>query len=95
MDFDQRTGLHKGFFVVPEYSIIFWDQIATYRGHASLKILNQPGLWFCVYYIIKAVVYLYISPTGGNKLAIYNLTITGHLKIWHILHRLWAHIKMI
>ena len=25
--------------------------------------------------------YLYISPTGGNKLAIYNLTITDHLEV--------------
>ena len=38
-------------------------------------------LWFCVYYILKVGGYLFIRPTGGNQLAIYNLTIIGHLKI--------------
>ena len=34
-------------------SIIFWEQIATYSGHASLKTLNQMELWFCVYCVLK------------------------------------------
>ena len=27
--------------------------MATYRGHASMKILNRTKLWFCVYYVLK------------------------------------------
>ena len=34
-------------------SIIYWEQVATYRAHASLKTLNQMALWFCVYYVLK------------------------------------------
>ena len=62
-------------------SIIFWEQIATYRGHALLKTLNQMELWFCVYYVLKVGGVFMISPTGGNKLVIYNLAIIDHLKV--------------
>ena len=55
--------------------IIFWEEVITYRGHASLKNLNRMRLWFCVYYVLKWAGYLYNSPARGNKLAIYNLTI--------------------
>ena len=34
-------------------SIILWEQMVIYRGHVSLKILNQMKLWFCVYYLLK------------------------------------------
>ena len=43
----------KGFSWYLNMSIIFWEQITTYRGHASLKTLNQMELWFCVYYVLK------------------------------------------
>ena len=43
----------RGFLWYLNMSIIFWEQIATYRGHAPLKTLNQMGLWFCVYYVLN------------------------------------------
>ena len=55
----------RGFSWYLNFSIIFWERIATYRGHTSLKILNQMELWFCVYYVLNVGGYLYISPTGG------------------------------
>ena len=39
--------------MAPEYIIIFWEQIITCKGHASLKILDQTELWFGVYYVFK------------------------------------------
>ena len=44
----------RGFSWYLNISIIFWEQIATYRGHASLKTLNQIELWFRVYFVLKA-----------------------------------------
>ena len=43
----------RGFSWYLNMSIIFWEQIATYRGHASPKTLNQLELWCCVYYVLK------------------------------------------
>ena len=43
----------RGFSWYLNMSIIFWEQIATYRGHAPLKTLNHLELWFCVYYVLK------------------------------------------
>ena len=43
----------RGFSWYLNVSIIFWEQIATYSGHASLKTLNRMELWFCVYYVLK------------------------------------------
>ena len=43
----------RGFSWYLNISIIFWEQIATYRGHALLKTLNQMELWLCVYYVLK------------------------------------------
>ena len=43
----------RGFSWYLNMPIIFWEQIATYRGHASLKTSNQMELWFCVYYVLK------------------------------------------
>ena len=54
-------------------------EVLLYRGHASLKTLNQMELW-CIMHL-KWAGYLYISSTGGNNLAIYNHTIIDHLTL--------------
>ena len=52
MCFKGRVSI-RGFSWYLNVSIIFWEQIATYRGHASLKTLNRMELWFCVYYVLQ------------------------------------------
>ena len=71
----------RGFSWYLNISIIFWKQIATYRGHALLKTSNQMELWFFVYHVLTVGGVSIFSPTGGNKLAIYNLTIIDHLAV--------------
>ena len=36
-------------------SMIFWERIATYKGHVSLKTLNRMDLCCCVYYVLTVV----------------------------------------
>ena len=43
----------RGFSWYLNMSIIFWEQIATYKGHAPLQTLIQLELWFYVYYVLK------------------------------------------
>ena len=59
----------RGFSWYLNISIIFWEQIATYFESIGALIL-------CVLCIKNGW-----GPTGGNKLAIYNLIIIDHLKV--------------